>query len=150
MFGDPAAQNAVADMHEKAQWNRDQATAYIAHFFKRPPPDVEPYVDAALQARREARAESARSSAGIDLRPDLSRITVPTLIVQGELDSNRTPALGRSMAELIPNAQVQVIEGVGHTPMLEDASAWSHIFHQFLASSGPSTIPVAPCLMRRW
>src|SRR5689334_19707758 len=54
--------------------------------FLRSTADPEPYIEAALQARREARLETRRSSALTDLRPELGKIGVPTLIIQGELD----------------------------------------------------------------
>ena len=104
----------------------------MVRFFKRPPLDLEPYVQAALRAGRDAVVESSRSSAGIDLRQDLPRISVPTLIVQGGLDPSRTPELGAEMAKLIPRGKLHVVEGVGHTPMLEDPEAWRRVFQQFL------------------
>ena len=140
---DPAGALAAADAEADAPWDRataeapwDRATAeaYVRHFFVRPPADLGPYVDAALQANRETRLGTRRSSAVTDLRGDLGRINVPTLIVQGELDTGRTPAVGAEMARLIPNAELQVIIGVGHTPMLEDAATFQDVLHPFLAT----------------
>jgi pimeloyl-ACP methyl ester carboxylesterase len=108
------------------------AADYVAHFFVRPPSDLEPYVDAAVQSSRRGRVEARRSSAETDLRADLTRITIPTLIIQGERDAGRTPAIGAQMAELIPNARLEIVPGVGHTPMLEDPVTWRRVFHAFL------------------
>ena len=130
---DPAAAMAAADREAHAAWDRVAAADYVAHFFVRPPSDLEPYVDAALQSGRRGRVETRRSSAETDLRPDLTRITIPTLIIQGERDAGRTPAIGAQMAKLIPNARLEIVPGVGHTPMLEDPVTWRRIFHGFLA-----------------
>ena len=131
---DPAGALAAADAEADAPWNRTTAEAYVRHFFVRQPTDPTPYVEAALQANRETRLGTRRSSAVTDLRGDLGRINVPTLIVQGELDTGRTPAVGAEMARLIPNAELQVIIGVGHTPMLEDAATFQDVLHPFLAT----------------
>jgi pimeloyl-ACP methyl ester carboxylesterase len=131
---DPAAGLAAAEAEATASWDRAAAEEAVHHFFVRQPANPEPYVEAALQARLEARLETRRSSAVTDLRPELSRITVPTLIIQGELDTGRTPAVGAAMAGLIPNATLHVIAGVGHTPMLEDVPAFRTLFHAFLRS----------------
>jgi pimeloyl-ACP methyl ester carboxylesterase len=131
---DPAAGLAAADAEATATWDRAAAEDAVHHFFVRQPADPEPYVEAALQARREARLETRRSSALTDLRPDLARIAVPTLIIQGELDTGRTPAVGADMAQRIPGATLHIIPGVGHTPMLEDAASFRTLFHPFLTS----------------
>jgi pimeloyl-ACP methyl ester carboxylesterase len=104
----------------------------VSHFFVRPPADLEPYVDAAEQASLRGRVDTRRSSARTDLRPELPNIGIPTLIVQGERDAARTPAVGAEMAGLIPNARLEVVPGVGHTPMLEDRDTWRRLFHGFL------------------
>jgi pimeloyl-ACP methyl ester carboxylesterase len=133
---DPAAALAAADREEQGTWDRAAAADYVEHFFVRPPADLEPYVDAAFKATHRARVDTRRSSARTDLRPDLGRISVPTLIVQGERDGSRTPEVGAMMAGLIPDAELHVVDGVGHTPMLEDPATWRQVFHQFI-TPGP-------------
>lgn len=116
--------------------DRVAARTHVQHFFARPPADLDAYVDAAMQASVVARAETRRSSAATDLRPQLLRIAMPTLITQGELDTGRPPAQGHEMAALIPDAELHVIAGVGHTPMLEDPEIWQKHFHAFLGRIG--------------
>jgi pimeloyl-ACP methyl ester carboxylesterase len=129
---DPAAARAAAEHQAVARWDRTEARGYVERFFVQPPADLEPYVDAALQATAAARAATTLSSAELDLRPELPSIRVPTLIVQGGRDAGRTPADGALMASLIPDAELHVIDGVGHTPMLEDPGAFTTLFHAFL------------------
>jgi pimeloyl-ACP methyl ester carboxylesterase len=133
---DPAAALAAAEAEarENPPWDRAAAEEYVQHFFVKPPADLEPYVEAALQVHRPAAFETRRSSAQTDLRPDLGKIRVPTLIVQGEKDAGRTPAVGAAMAGLIPDATLHVIPGVGHTPMLEDAATFRAIFDPFVTA----------------
>lgn len=58
-------------------------------------------------------------------RPDsynfLSRITCPTLLIAGELDSIRPPAVLEEMHLAITNSDFLVIKGCGHMPMIEAA-----------------------------
>jgi 3-oxoadipate enol-lactonase len=133
---DVSAGLAAADKAESGPWDEATALAYVGNFFARPPADLAPYVAAALQATRDARSQSMRSSARTDLRDRLPSITVPTLIVQGEQDRGRTPEVGALMASLIPNATLHIVPGAGHTPMLEDPDLWTRLFHQFLAGGG--------------
>src|SRR5262245_41067704 len=131
-MSDPAGALAAADQEEQAPWDRAAAQEYVGHFFVRPPADLAPYVAAAVLATVRARVDTRRSLATTDLRPNLGQISVPTLIVQGECDTSRTPEVGRQMASLIPNAALEVIAGIGHTPMLEAPAIWRRIFHAFL------------------
>ena len=134
----PAAARAAGEHHAVARWDHSEVRDYVEHFFVQAPADLEPYVEAALQATAEARAATALSSAELDLRPELPSIRVPTLIVQGGRDANRTPADGALMSSLIPNAELHTIEGVGHTPMLEDPQAFTTLFHAFLGRILPA------------
>jgi non-heme chloroperoxidase len=50
-----------------------------------------------------------------DFRPELPRITTPTLVLQGDADVSAPLALtGRRTAALIPGARLEVIEGAPH------------------------------------
>lgn len=55
----------------------------------------------------------------IDLRPLLAQITAPTLLVAGEHDFICGPAHAIPVAAAIPDAQLVVINDVGHVPALE-------------------------------
>jgi 2-succinyl-6-hydroxy-2,4-cyclohexadiene-1-carboxylate synthase len=61
----------------------------------------------------------------------LSAIVAPALIITGELDS-----IGRPRAEVvaagIPGARIAIVDGVGHTPHLEDPSAFARLAFDFL------------------
>lgn len=50
-----------------------------------------------------------------DLRPDVARITVPTLVIQGDADRSTPLAItGVPTAELLPDGRLVVVEGAGH------------------------------------
>lgn len=83
------------------------------------------HVDALLDAVAE-----------LDLRPRLSSIAVPSLLVLGAAD----PALAADLGDyqLLPNAALHVMSGVGHVPQLEAPDVFVDTLRAFLAD-GPIT-----------
>lgn len=55
---------------------------------------------------------------------DLARITVPTLVVHGQMDRSLPLAHAHALAEGLPAATLEVIPGMGHLPRPAD---WRHI-----------------------
>jgi pimeloyl-ACP methyl ester carboxylesterase len=55
------------------------------------------------------------------LRRWLSRISMPTLVLWGASDRVVTPAYGRAYADAIPGARLEIIEGAGHHPEIEQS-----------------------------
>jgi pimeloyl-ACP methyl ester carboxylesterase len=66
------------------------------------------------------------------LRRWLSRIAVPTLVLWGGSDGVVTPAYGRAYAEAIPGARLEIIEGAGHHPEIEQPAAFVERVAAFL------------------
>lgn len=62
----------------------------------------------------------------------LSRCALPTLILAGELDT-RYVGIGERMQARMPNAQLVVVRGAGHTVHLENPAAWVEAVVGFLA-----------------
>lgn len=58
-----------------------------------------------------------------DSRPFLGRIAVPTLILVGHQDEVSPPAIAQEMADLIPGANLIIVENCGHAPTLEQPDA---------------------------
>ena len=59
--------------------------------------------------------DTAAAFATTDFRAELASLTVPTLVVHGDLDASAPIELtGRKTAALIPNGQIVVYEGSGH------------------------------------
>jgi len=67
-----------------------------------------------------------------DVRPLLARITAPTLVVWGERD-NLVPLLhAGEMRDQIPHAQLAVLRGAGHNPMVDRAADFNRLLLRFL------------------
>lgn len=64
------------------------------------------------------------------LYEQLGMLTLPTLVLAGELDS-KFCQLARQMAAHLPQAQLQIISGAGHTIHLEQPDAFAKLIHEF-------------------
>jgi len=67
-----------------------------------------------------------------DRRTALAQIRVPTLLVAGEFDRVATPAVMRSMADEIPQADYAEMPGIGHLMPLENPDAFDRLLLDFL------------------
>ena len=64
-------------------------------------------------------ARACLALASMDLSDKVGQIGNPTLVLCGALDQTTPPALARALAEKIPGARYEEIQGSGHCPMLE-------------------------------
>jgi pimeloyl-ACP methyl ester carboxylesterase len=133
-MGDPAAGLARADQVAAAPWDEAAVESVVRGFFRDPPlPErLAEYRRIALMTSHAAAVESARSNARSRTLERLSEIRVPTLIIQGRHDRARTPEHGAAMRDRIPGARLEVLEGSGHTPQLEEPDAFHALALPFL------------------
>ena len=67
----------------------------------------------------------------VDLRPQLSRITTPTLLIHGERDPLMPLPAARWLAQQLPTAQLEVISGAAHAPFITDPDAFARRIGDF-------------------
>jgi pimeloyl-ACP methyl ester carboxylesterase len=67
------------------------------------------------------------------LRDRLRRISCPTLVVWGREDHMVPLAHAEAYAEGIPNARLEVLDGVGHSPHLEQPEQTARLVGDFMA-----------------
>jgi pimeloyl-ACP methyl ester carboxylesterase len=72
-----------------------------------------------------------------DRRADLASITVPTLLIAGEEDTNAPLKTMTRMAEAIPGARLEVLPRTGHLAPLECPDRFADIVRSFLADRPP-------------
>lgn len=68
------------------------------------------------------------------LVPELGRLAAPTLFLWGDQDPLASPAVGRSIAAAIPNAQFQLVEDAGHLVYLDQPDVCGEAITTFLRS----------------
>jgi len=90
----------------------------------------------ALATRPPARAAALRSGLAIlehaDLRPRLSAIRQPCLLLYGQHDRITPPAVGVGMSALLPNVTQHILTGAGHAPFLSHPETTWHQLVAFL------------------
>ena len=84
----------------------------------------------------EPAARILEANYDIDLRPRLSEITVPTLIIHGELDAISPTALddAKTLADRIPGASLELLDDAGHLPLLSRPAAVAELLDAFLSA----------------
>jgi len=100
-----------------------------------PPPLLGERADDALRARvrgwiaDQAPEAIAAAALGMAARPDsvddLPHISVPTLVITSDLDALIPPVTTAAMADRIPGAGLEMIEGVGHLSNVEAPDRFS-------------------------
>lgn len=66
----------------------------------------------------------------------LGSISIPTLVITGELDVGSTPAMSEQLARLIPNARSEVLAGARHMLPVERADWLSDTLQHFMRDVG--------------
>ena len=69
-----------------------------------------------------------------DLTEAASRIAVPVLCIVGAEDGSTPPELVRSLADIIPGARYEVIEGAAHIPCAETPAAFAALVRGFISN----------------
>lgn len=73
-----------------------------------------------------------------DLRQQIGQISAPTLVLTGSEDRMTPPRLGQALAEGIPGARFQLVEGAGHMLMLERPAETAQAVEAFLVDLPPT------------
>jgi 3-oxoadipate enol-lactonase len=90
-------------------------------------------------------AEVVRRYRGFDLlqssahapAPDLTAIAVPTLVLNGSLDSRARQAAGRSLQTAIPGSSRVELAGAGHLAALDDPAGYAAAVGEFVSVLPP-------------
>ncbi|MFX0093330.1 MAG: alpha/beta fold hydrolase [Candidatus Hodarchaeota archaeon] len=67
---------------------------------------------------------------------ELSKIRVPTLVLNGEYESKSVFVHAEKMKEIIPDCEIIKIPNAGHTSNLENSEEFNQVIKNFLARSG--------------
>jgi 3-oxoadipate enol-lactonase len=70
--------------------------------------------------------------ADLDLRPQLATMTLPTLVLVGDMDEATPPPMSHELAELLPNAQLIVLEACAHVPQLQSPNVFMEKIKDFI------------------
>jgi 3-oxoadipate enol-lactonase len=73
--------------------------------------------------------------AELDLRPELSKVKVPALVVVGEQDEATPPPMSHELAALLPDARLKIIAGCAHVPQLQAPRIFLETIADFLPAA---------------
>ncbi|BDW11249.1 hydrolase [Polynucleobacter sp. SHI2] len=68
----------------------------------------------------------------MDLRPLVTNLAIPSLVVVGEFDEATPVPMSEELAKLLPNAQLKILPGLAHVPQLQDPHAFLEAIHSFI------------------
>jgi proline iminopeptidase len=75
-----------------------------------------------------------KEAATMDLRPQLHKITVPTLVIVGRHDFITNVAMAEEMARNIPHAKLEIFEDSGHFVLVEEREEFYRVIKEFVES----------------
>ncbi|GAB3255317.1 alpha/beta hydrolase [Arthrobacter pigmenti] len=101
-------------------------------FIERDPDSVSQLLHDLSDADNGSYAYLCEALAEFDLRGQLPKITVPTLVLSGEHDPVTPPDTGRSVAEGVPGAKYQTITDASHLATIEQPDQVAQAMTEFL------------------
>jgi proline iminopeptidase len=75
-----------------------------------------------------------REAATMDLRPHLTKITVPTLVIVGRHDFITNVAMAEEIVKHIPKARLEIFEDSGHFALVEEPEKFYRVIKEFVES----------------
>lgn len=88
---------------------------------------------AARYPARDLQAVESQPLAPLTER-ELRRVNVPTLILNGEHDSEQRRSSAAHLAQALPHARLKTIPGAGHLAALDNPDAYIQALHEFFSS----------------
>jgi 3-oxoadipate enol-lactonase len=76
--------------------------------------------------------DACEALATLDLRPKLSQVKVPVLVLVGEHDEATPPPMSHELTALLPNARLTVLPGCAHVPQLQSPELFLDAIKGFL------------------
>jgi 3-oxoadipate enol-lactonase len=78
-------------------------------------------------------AAACEALARLDLRPQLSQVKIPVLVLVGEHDEATPPPMSRELAAGLSNASLKIIPGCAHVPQLQAPRLFLDAIGDFIA-----------------
>ncbi len=91
--------------------------------------------DAFLRTDPEVFRAACAQLAALDLRPELSKVSVPVLVMVGEQDEATPPPMSEELAAGLPNARLKIIPGCAHVPQLQAPQMFLEMMGDFLPAT---------------
>lgn len=83
--------------------------------------------------------ELLRCRSQLTAQDHLHDITLPTLVVHGELDSITSPGSSKTLAAALPHAELHLLPGLGHVPIVTAPALVAGLIRQHFAAGAAPT-----------
>jgi pimeloyl-ACP methyl ester carboxylesterase len=94
---------------------------------------IDHVVSVAARAPVEVWTDLMAGLVTLDLSDALDNITVPALVIAGDIDRLTPPATAKALQRRLADARLEVLEGAGHATMLERHEDFNRLVDAFLA-----------------
>ena len=91
--------------------------------------------DAFLKTDPEVLQAACAQLAELDLRPELSKVEIPVLVLVGEHDEATPPPMSHELAALLPDSRLNVLAGCAHVPQLQAPRVFLDAIADFLTTA---------------
>ena len=88
-------------------------------FIAKDPAAVKKTLDMVVATDNASYIKTCEALGNYDARPFLGDITVPVLVISGEVDPGAPPAAGEMIKDAVPGAKMVVIQGASHQAVVE-------------------------------
>jgi pimeloyl-ACP methyl ester carboxylesterase len=85
------------------------------------------------RATPEAAVKLLECTHGIDVRPQLAEIDIPTLVIHGDCDALVPLSDSEYIASQIPNSYLHILKGAGHVPTMTRPAEVAEIISQYFS-----------------
>lgn len=118
---------------ESLRGNRELMTQVLAPTMpSRCPAYFEALIDDALRMNPAALTGNPRALGRLNLTERLRSVACPVLVVRGSLDYLISEPMARETAEAFPDAELVLLDGIGHSPQVEDPEGFHELLARFL------------------
>lgn len=133
---DVVAARLAAVLREVERPPEEWVGSYLPGFFAGPVSQatLDEMVAIMCASRRTGVEPMIRAFAAADLRDVLGRITVPTLVLAGELDERSPLNVAEDLHARAPGSELVVLPGVGHVSNIEAPASFDAEVRRFLRS----------------
>lgn len=125
-----------ADLIEQlgfAAYSERNRPAYTPEFLEAHPQQLEEDRRRVEMNETHAYAAGSRAVAAYNFTPELSRISAPTLIIQGLTDTRTPPGGSVIISRNIPGSRLVMLEETGHSPYSERPERFLEVLEEFLS-----------------
>lgn len=86
-----------------------------------------------LRIEPEVFREACSALAELDLRPELSKVKIPALVVVGELDEATPPPMSHELHAGLPDSRLVILDRCAHVPQLQSPTAFLDAIGDFIS-----------------